>query len=451
MSATSAAAGGAPTTALPTTPRRRSAAWSVYRVERSKLAAQLATRVLAVVCLLAPLIFGAVLKAQSGTPADALFGVWVHTSGYAVSLVVLGFAGSWGLPLLAGVLAGDMFSAEDRYGTWKTMLTRSCTRRDVFAGKLLAAAVFAVGLLALVALSSIVAGLVFVGSHPLVGWGGTLISSGHSLGLVVLSWVACVLPLLGLVSLALLVSVATGNGIAGVLAPALVALLTQLINLIGRGVWVHTLLIGSAFDGWHGLFASPSDLGPLAVASVVSLVWIAVCVGWAWRIVRRRDFAGVSVGRRAGWVPALRAVAVGAAVIVLLAVGASWGPVGVTAARLRTNVTKEFNNLTLLQQRMLGRPVPNGAQLNVVPTCARHATGQQGPGDWMCTLTVLIPQPGAVPFQQTPVTYDVSVQANGCYKAESPPSFVGGQTMRDGQGNTVVNPLFVFYGCFNPL
>jgi hypothetical protein len=69
----------------------------------------------------------------------------------------------------------------------------------------------------------------------------------------------------------------------------------------------------------------------------------------------------------------------------------------------------------------------------------------------MCTLTVLIPQPGAVPFQQTPVTYDVSVQANGCYKAESPPSFVGGQTMRDGQGNTVVNPLFVFYGCFNPL
>jgi ABC-2 type transport system permease protein len=300
MSATSATAGSAPTTAVPTAGRRRSTVWSVYRVERRKLAAQLATRVLAVVCLLAPLIFAAVLKAQSGTPADALFGVWVHASGYAVSLVVLGFAGSWGLPLLAGVLAGDMFSSEDRYGTWKTMLTRSCTRRDVFAGKLLAAAAFAVALLAVVALSSIVAGLVFVGGHPLVGWGGTLISSGRSLGLVVLSWVACVLPLLALVSLALLVSVATGNGIAGVLAPALVALFTQLINLIGRGVWVHTLLIGSAFDGWHGLFASPVALGPLAVASAVSLVWIAVCVGWAWRIVRRRDLAGVSVGRRAG-------------------------------------------------------------------------------------------------------------------------------------------------------
>jgi len=66
-------------------------------------------------------------------------------------------------------------------------------------------------------------------------------------------------------------------------------------------------------------------------------------------------------------------------------------------------------------------------------------------------LTVFIPQPGAVPFQQTPVTYDLTVQSNGCYKATSPPSFVGQQTMRDGNGKQVVNPLFVFYGCFNPL
>src|SRR5437868_5383054 len=77
--------------------------------------------------------------------------------------------------------------------------------------------------------------------------------------------------------------------------------------------------------------------------------------------------------------------------------------------------------------------------------------GPAGPGDWACTLTVFILQPGAVPFQQTPVTYDVTVQANGCWKAQSPPSFVGQQTMRDADGNKVVNPLFVMYGCLNPL
>ena len=92
---------------------------------------------------------------QSGTPSDALFGVWVHSSGFAVSLVILGFAGSWGFPIIAGVLAGDLFSSEDRHGTWKTILTRACTREDVFAGKLLAAGTWAIGLTALLAASSL--------------------------------------------------------------------------------------------------------------------------------------------------------------------------------------------------------------------------------------------------------------------------------------------------------
>jgi hypothetical protein len=66
-------------------------------------------------------------------------------------------------------------------------------------------------------------------------------------------------------------------------------------------------------------------------------------------------------------------------------------------------------------------------------------------------LDVYLPMAGKVPFQQALVTYDVSVQANGCYKAQSPPTFVGQQTMRDSHGQTVVNPLFVVYGCFDTL
>ena len=43
----------------------------------------------------------------------------------------------------------------------------------------------------------------------------------------------------------------------------------------------------------------------------------------------------------------------------------------------------------------------------------------------------------------------MSVEANGCYKAQSPPAFLGGPTMQDKQGRTVANPLFIVYGCFN--
>ena len=39
-------------------------------------------------------------------PTDTLYGVWVHSSGFALSLVFLAFAGSWGLPIAAGIIAG---------------------------------------------------------------------------------------------------------------------------------------------------------------------------------------------------------------------------------------------------------------------------------------------------------------------------------------------------------
>ncbi len=45
----------------------------------------------------------------------------------------------------------------------------------------------------------------------------------------------------------------------------------------------------------------------------------------------------------------------------------------------------------------------------------------------------------------------MSVQYNGCYKAQSPPAFLGGQSMLDAAGRQVANPLFVVYGCFNIL
>jgi len=91
--------------------RRHGGVWSVYRAERRKLSTQFSTRLLALICVLGPFAFAGVLKLQSGSPADTLFGVWVHSSGFALSLVVLSFCGAWGFPVLAGVLAGDIFAS----------------------------------------------------------------------------------------------------------------------------------------------------------------------------------------------------------------------------------------------------------------------------------------------------------------------------------------------------
>jgi ABC-2 type transport system permease protein len=421
-----------------------------FLAECRKLSSQLSIRLLALVCALGPFVFGAVLRSQSGSPTDTLFGVWVHSSGFAVALVLLAFAGSWGFPLIAGIVAGDLFSSEDRHGTWKMVLTRSRTRGELFAGKVLAAAAFTLALVVLLAISSLLAGLVFVGAQSLVGLSGTTLPVGRTLLLVLASWLLCALPALAFASLAVLLSVATRNGIAGVIGPSVAALAMQLLTLIGSGIWAHMVLVSSALIAWHPLLLSHPFYGPLLIACAVSIAWIIVSLSVAWLLFRPRDFAGESVGRP-GWLPALRAVVAIAAVVTLLAVAGNWGSPGVTAARLTKSITPAFNDLTLLQQRELGRHVPPGAKLLVKTACSRRGSKPAGPGDWVCTLNVFIPQLGAVPFQQTPVAYEVSVNPDGCYKATSPPSFVGSQTMRDARGHSVVNPLFTIYGCVDTL
>jgi ABC-2 type transport system permease protein len=425
--------------------------FAAYQTELLKLGSQLAVRLLVLVCAIGPFAFSALLKVQSGTPADALFGAYVHSSGFAVSLVVMGFAGQWGFPLIAGLVAGDQFASEDRHNTWKTILTRSCSLGELFTGKLLAAATVAVAMLVLAMASSLLAGLVLVGGHGVVDLSGSLQSAGRSLALTIVSWALCVLPLLAYVSLAALFSVASRNGIVGVVGPIVIALATTLIDLIGKGVWVHLLLIGSAFGGMYGLFADHPFLGPLVITSLVSLVWIAGCLGAAWLILRRRDFLAGSSVRAPSWHAPLRVVAATTVIVAVLAVASNFGPVGITQQRLNAAVGAAFNNVSLLQQRLIGRLAPAGAKLDVQPFCNRRGAKSQGPGDWLCNVYVYLPQLNAVPFQRTNVEYDVSVRYDGCYKAQSPPTFIGGSTMTDNRGRSVVNPLFVVYGCFNTL
>jgi ABC-2 type transport system permease protein len=425
--------------------------WNAFRAELRKLSSQLFIRLVVIACVACPIAFAAVLKVQSGTPNDALFGIYVHSSGFAVSLVLLSFAGNWGLPVIAGLVGGDLFASEDRHGTWKTILTRSCTRNDIYVAKVLAAGTLSVALALLLGLASVVAGVLFMGAHSLVDLSGVPTSGGDMLALTVLAWISCLLPTLAYTSIAVLFSIATRNGIVGVLGPLLVALLTQLLNLIGRGVVVHLLLPGSAFLGWHGLFTEHPFYGPLLISSLVSVGWIVLCLSLSWRILRRRDFLASAVNGAPDWRTPVKGVAVTAALVAMLALLGNAGPTGDTEHRLSAAIGEEFNHLTLLQQELIGRHVPTGARLDILPNCNRRAAKAEGPGDWNCSLNVYLPQSHSVPFSATSVEYDVSLESDGCYKAESPPAFIGGPTMRDVAGESVTNPLYIVYGCFNTL
>jgi ABC-2 type transport system permease protein len=180
---------------------------------------------------------------------------WPGTTGRSVcaaALVVLGFATLWVFPVLASIVGGDRFSAEDGYGTWTTVLTRSRSRAELFAGKVLTALGFSVFTVLALAASSIAAGVVIVGTQPLIDLTGAQFQGTAALARVTLAWISVLPPALAFTGLAVLLSVATKSSAAGIGLPLIIGLVMQLLALVDEPEPARRVLMSSGFVAWHG-------------------------------------------------------------------------------------------------------------------------------------------------------------------------------------------------------
>ena len=268
-------------------PARRWGALIVCLGELRKMTRLVRVQAVLAVCLIAPFVVAGGVSVQGAVPSDTLFGQWVHQSGYALSMVVLGFCGQWALPAVVALVAGDVFSAEDHLGTWKMLLTRSRSRTEVFLGKSLAILVWTVAALVVLAAASVGAALA-LGAHPVVGLGGQLVPAGHAARLVAASWALQLPPMLGFAALALLLSIASRNSVVGIGVPVLLGLLLQVLSLVNLPPFVRIALLSTPFQSWHGLWVPHPFLGPVWHGLVTSSVWFAVCAVLSWAIFDRR-------------------------------------------------------------------------------------------------------------------------------------------------------------------
>jgi ABC-2 type transport system permease protein len=428
------------------TPRPGVAA--AVRVELAKLAGQWPLRIALGLCVIVPAVFAVVMRAASSRPADTLFGRWAGTTGFATSLTVLNWAAAYGAPLLAGLVAGDMFASEDRHGTWKTILTRSTTRAGVFAGKTIAATLCVWVGFALIGVVSLLASLATIGSAPLVGLSGQLIGTGPALGLVAASWALTLLATTAFVALGLLLSIASRSGAIGVLGPLLVAIVLQLLEAIASGQIVRSVLPSTPFDAWHAMFTAPVHAGPIVQAIITSVGYTVVFGSAAWWLLRRRDFAGGDVPAA----PRRTGVRIGLAVAVISAVLLALGGVGPTAltdTRLETAIASTFGHLAEVRYQWQAGAQPDSsipwrAVCNRGGTAITSTSGSgKGAGDdWACIITDQRASDGA-----GPTTLDVTLEANGCYQVQSPPGAVGALYITNQHGKTFINPLYAFDGC----
>jgi ABC-2 type transport system permease protein len=418
-----------------------------YRFELVKLVSQWRIRLLVLACWIAPGLFVAAVSQQSSLPTDTLFGRWMNATGWAGPLVMLGFAGLYALPLLTSVVAGDVFASEDRLGTWRHLLVAVRSPRRIFVAKALASLTVILVLVAGMAVSSAVGGVVAVGNRQLVGLDGHLLALADAAGQVLLAWVCVLAPTLALAAIGLLGSVALGRSPMGLLLPAVVALAMALAQMLPVPVAVRLALPSYAFIAWNGLFTSPAQLGPLLISIVVSLVWTVTATALAYLLFLRRDFTNLTYdgsGSRAITVGALPLVGlVGLAFAIIAASTPSLGS-GIDQDKVQRSVATAFAHLYRLQTKQLNRPDVTEAQLQATAACNKGdgLVAPEGPGnDWRCVVSWHLP---GVEVTGTAI-YQLDVTSDGRFVADGDgPKEVNGYFQVRTPTGDQPNPLWQF-------
>jgi ABC-2 type transport system permease protein len=202
------------------------------------------------------------------------------------------FGAIWLYPLITALVAGDIFASEDHNGTLKTVLTRSLERQQIFYGKLLAAATYAIGAILLSGVVGIVAGCIESGFNPLTSLSGTRLSAPTALGLVLASLGVYLVPILAIVSIGLLLSTITRNSAAAVVGTLMFSLLVQLVGILPGLEGAKPYLLSEQFNAWQGLLRQPVDWAPIVRSLWVCGLYAAPALGAAFLVFLRRDVAG---------------------------------------------------------------------------------------------------------------------------------------------------------------
>lgn len=420
-----------------------------YRFELVKLVSQWRIRILVLACWIGPGAFVAIVSRQSALPVDTVFGRLMNSTGWSGALVVLAFACSWGLPLLTALVAGDVFAAEDRLGTWRHLLVAVRSTRRIFLGKTLASVSVILLLVAGLAASGMVGGLVSVGNRPLAGLDGYPFSGSEVAGRFLLAWVCVLAPTLAFAAVGLLGSVALGRSPMGLAMPAVLALMLALVQMLPLPVAVRLALPSQGFTAWRGLFTEQAQIGPIVVGIVVALAWAAVATAAAYRLFLRRDFTDLAndgSGRRvvlAGLLP-LAALTALTVLVVTLATPATGS--GVNRAKLEGSLATAYGHLYRLQTDQLNRPPVTLAELQANAACDKGGSlvTDEGPGtDWRCVVSWHLDGATAVGS----AVYQLDVAADGRYVADGdgPQEVNGFFPVRTPYGDAP-NPLWQFDG-----
>ena len=271
---------------------RRPSVFTVYRWELFKLVHLRRTYLGLAFAVAVPVGFAVAIHFRHVQHGDFAFATFLNRSGLALPLVILLFGAVWMFPLITALVAGDIFASEDHNGTLKTIFTRSLERGQIFAGKALAAATYAVAAILINGTVAVVAGSIQSGFNSLQSLSGTIVSAPKSLELVYVSLLVYLIPIATIVCIGLLLSSVTRNSAAAVVGTLMVSLLFQLLGILPGLTGLQPYLLSTQFNAWQGLLRTPIDWAPIIRAAWVCAMYGIPALAAAFLVFLRRDVAG---------------------------------------------------------------------------------------------------------------------------------------------------------------
>ncbi len=266
---------------------------TVYRWELAKLRFQKRTYLGLGAAAIVPIIFVVAVHVRGGQHhgGDFAFASYLTKSGLAFPLVILLFGAIWMFPLITALVAGDIFASEDHNDTLKTVFTRSLERWQIFTGKTLVAATYAIVAILLNGTVAVIAGSIESGFNSLQSLSGTIVSAPKGLELVYISLAVYLLPIATIVCIGLMLSALTRNSAAAVVGTLMVSLLFQLIGILPGLSGVQPYLLSTQFNAWQGFLRTPIDWAPIIRAAWVCAMYGIPALAAAFLVFLRRDVA----------------------------------------------------------------------------------------------------------------------------------------------------------------
>jgi ABC-2 type transport system permease protein len=266
------------------------ALWVAYRGELFKLLAQRRTWLGFATAVIGPIIY-LVLELAQGPPNGPLANNLGHT-GVGFALVVVKLIAVFGPAVIAALVAGDIVASELADGTLKTVLTRSLTRNELLAGKVMALFTYLAMAMTAFFIVSTIGGILAWGFNPLVNISGEHISALHALALDVPSVLIYTLPVLAIACFGVFLSVVTGQSVPAVGGTVIYAMSLQGVAVISAIKAAHPYLLTNQFTAWHDLFETPTGGDLIVRALWVSAAFALPPLVAAFVIFNRRDVAG---------------------------------------------------------------------------------------------------------------------------------------------------------------